>query len=221
MLLWSGSKWHRSVRELVRKRGCLVLEWREEGRCWRARGPFRAPARSRATLRSPMLDLKAKLASAGLVSKEDIARAEQAKAKAKSKRKGKGKGRGKSKGPAAKGGVRRLNVAALEGAPKNELYDAVRRWVDKARLDARGMPTESSKAFHFAEVTGRVGRLMLEPALAKEIEQSRAAVVAYMSNSGLAHAVVPAAGAADIASLNEEWLRVLPSDSRAGKIVKP
>ncbi len=161
-----------------------------------------------------MLDLKAKLASAGLVSQDDIARAE---AQKKNRKKGKRK---KKSGAPGKAGVRPLNVAALKDVKKGELYDAVRRWVDKTRLDPRGVPSESCAPFHFPQIDGRVGRLMMEPALSKRIQAGEAAVIAFMSNSGLAHAVVPAAGARDLASLKPEWLRVLPGDDRAGSIVK-
>lgn len=170
-----------------------------------------------------MLDLKAKLASAGLVSQADIDRVD---AKKKSRGKGKGKGKGgpgKGKGGPGKGKaqVRPLDVAALKEAPTGEFYDAVRRWVTKARLDRQGgTPSERCKPFHFAEIGGRVGRLTIEPELAQRVQASDAAVIAFMSNSGLAHAVVPAAGARDIATLKEEWLRFLPSDPRAGKIIK-
>ncbi len=160
-----------------------------------------------------MLDLKAKLASAGLVSQADIDRVDAKKKKGKGKRKGGGQSPGKP-------GVPSLNLAALKEASKGEFYDAVRRWVDKARLDPRGIPSERSQTFHFPEITGRVGRLMIEPELSKQIQDGKAAVIAFMSNSGLAHAVVPAAGARDLASVKEEWLRVLPSDPRAGKITK-
>lgn len=160
-----------------------------------------------------MLDLKAKLASAGLVSQKDIDRVEAKKKRGKRKKKGKGGGPGKP-------GVRPLDVKGLEGAKKGELYDAVRRWVEKARLDRLGIPSERSEPFHFPEIAGRVGRLMIEPELSKRIQAGEAAVIAFMSNSGLAHAVVPAAGARDVATLKEEWLRVLPNDPRAGKIIK-
>lgn len=164
-----------------------------------------------------MLDLKAKLASAGLVSQADIDRVDAKKKKGKGKRKGKGKG----KGSPGKSSVRPLNVAALKDAPTGEFYDAVRRWVTQSRLDRQGgVPSERCKPFHFPEIAGRVGRLMIEPELAEKVQSGEAAVVAFMSNSGLGHAVVPAAGARDIASLKEEWLRFLPSDPRAGQIIK-
>lgn len=167
-----------------------------------------------------MLDLKAKLASAGLVTQDEIARVDAEKAKAKAQRKNRGKGKGKSKGKGRGRGAPGLDVKALsaEGVSKGEMYAAVRRWVDKVRLDARGVPTESAKAFHFPQLTGRIGRLTMEPGVAKQVERGEAGLIAYMSNSGLAHAVVPAAGARDIASLKEEWLRVLAGDERAGRI---
>ena len=168
-----------------------------------------------------MLDLKAKLASAGLVSQADIDRVDANKKKSQSKSKSKGKGRGKGKGGPGKSQARALDVAALKEAPTGEFYDAVRRWVAKARLDRQGgVPGEHCKPFHFAEISGRVGRLTIEPKLAEQVQAGEAAVIAFMSNSGLAHAVVPAAGARDIATLKEEWLRFLPSDPRAGKIIK-
>ncbi len=165
-----------------------------------------------------MLDLKAKLASAGLVSQTDIDRVESKKKKKKGKRKKKPKGGGP--GGVQRGAVRPLDVEALQAAGKGELYDAVRRWVDKARLDRQGIPSERCEPFHFPEIAGRVGRLMIEPELAKRIQAGEAGVIAFMSNAGLAHAVVPAAGARDVATLKEEWLRVLPSDPRAGQIIK-
>ncbi len=165
-----------------------------------------------------MLDLKAKLASAGLVSQADIDRVD---AKKKSKGKGKGKGKRKGKGGPGKSQVRPLNVAALKDAPTGEFYDAVRRWVTQSRLDRQGgVPSERSKPFHFPEIAGKIGRLTIEPELAERVQAGEAAVIAFMSNSGLAHAVVPAAGARDIATLKEEWLRFLPSDPRAGQIIK-
>lgn len=165
-----------------------------------------------------MLDLKAKLASAGLISQADIDRVD---AKKKSKGKSRGKGKGKGKGGPGKSQVRSLNVAALKDAPTGELYDAVRRWVTQSRLDRQGgVPSERCKPFHFPEIAGKIGRLTIEPKLAQQVQSGEAAVIAFMSNSGLAHAVVPAAGARDIATLKEEWLRFLPSDPRAGKIIK-
>lgn len=163
-----------------------------------------------------MLDLKAKLAAAGLVSKEDIAKAEAA------RNRPRGGGGGK---PAAAPAAPRppgLPVASLRGKPKGEIYDAVRRFVDKVRLDVVGvLPTEAAEAFHFPAPTGRIGRLTLEPDVAAQVRDGAAAIVSYMSNHGLAHAVVPAQGGREIAEVMPLWLRVLAGDERAGQTEKP
>lgn len=174
-------------------------------------------AAGRCYTRKDMLDLKAKLASAGLVTPEDIERVE----KSKNKRKNKSKG---SKGVARKQGTDSvgLSVSKLMGKPKAEVYEAVRRWVDKVRLDRAGsIPSETAQTFHFAEASGKVGRLYLEPAVIDSLRKGEAGVIAYMSNHGLAHAVVPSAGAAAIGELNQMWLRMLEGDARAGQIERP
>ena len=162
-----------------------------------------------------MLDLKAKLAAAGLVSKEDIAKAEAA------RNRPRGGGGGKPTAPAAPRPPG-LPVASLRGKPKGEIYDAVRRFVEKVRLDVVGvLPTEAAEAFHFPAPTGRIGRLTLEPDVAAQVRDGAAAIVSYMSNHGLAHAVVPAQGGREIAEVMPLWLRVLAGDDRAGQTEKP
>jgi hypothetical protein len=152
-----------------------------------------------------MLDLKAKLASAGLVSAEDIERVEKARKK------------GKRKPPAAKPPTSPL--AALRDKPRAEIYEGVRRWVDRVRLDTvGGMPGADARVYHFPEASGRIGRLVLEPEVGAMLEKGDAGIVAFMSNHGLAHAVVPADGARAVADLMPSWLRVLDGDARAGKI---
>ena len=162
-----------------------------------------------------MLDLKAKLASAGLVSQNDIERVEKEKAKKKARKKAK-------RGGKAKGDDIDKVVASLKDKPKGEAYDAIRSWVDRVRLDASSnVPSPTAKTFHFAESSGKVGRLYLEPKVVEQIEKGQAGVVAYMSNHGLAHAVVPAADARGIGTLFPLWLRTLQGDERAGKLDKP
>lgn len=154
-----------------------------------------------------MLDLKAKLAAAGLVSKEDVERAE---------RRAQGRKGGK---PAAPRGpeVPRLGAAALQGKGKGEIYDAVRRFVDRVRLDPVGAaPSEAAATYHFPQATGKIGRLVLEPDVVAQLGDGRAGLVSFMSNHGLAHAVVPAGCAREIADVMPLWLRVLTGDDRAG-----
>ena len=172
-----------------------------------------------------MLDLKAKLASAGLVSKEDVERVEREKKSRGRSRSAPGKGKGKSagssrpRGPDAESG---LPVTKLRDKPKGEIYAGVRSWVDKARLDpATGMPGETAQPYHFARADGKIGRLVLEPELITALQSGSAGLIAYMSNHGLAHAVVPAVGARAVAEIFPEWLRVLEGDARAGQLVRP
>lgn len=176
-----------------------------------------------------MLDLKAKLAAAGLVSKADIANAEASR----NRPGGRGPGdRGPGgRGPGSASSSRStpaaprqsgLPIAALRGKPKGEIYDTVRRFVERVRLDIVGVPpTEAAEPFHFPAPTGRVGRLMLEPDVAAGVRDGTAALVSYMSNHGLAHAVVPADAGRDIAEVMPLWLRMLLDDPRAGQIEKP
>jgi hypothetical protein len=171
-----------------------------------------------------MLDLKAKLASAGLVSKEDVERVEREKARTRSgQRKNKSDPRARSRPNAhGRGGESGLPVGTLAGKPKGEIYAAVRSWVDKVRLDPpNGTPGETAQPFHFARVDGKIGRLVLEPQVIETLQAGSAGLIAFMSNHGLAHAVVPAAGARAVAELFPEWLRVLEGDERAGVVVRP
>jgi hypothetical protein len=164
-----------------------------------------------------MLDLKAKLASAGLVSAEDIERVERSKQRRRERgRSGKAEPGSREEDPEA--AIARL-VASLRDRPKGEIYETVRRWVDRVRLDSGARtPSATASTFHFPEHTGKIGRLVLEPELVGRLERAEAGVVAFMSNHGLAHAVVPAVDARGIASLMPHWLRVLAGDPRAGAL---
>ncbi len=155
-----------------------------------------------------MLDLKAKLAAAGLVTKEDVERAERGR-----------KGKQASSAKPAQDKRPRLPVKQLRGKPKGEIYDAVRRFVERVREDdPSAPPSDTARTFHFPTALGKAGRLVLEPDLATKIEGGDSAVVAFMSNHGLAHAVVPAAAGVEIAEIMPLWLRVLVGDDRAGKL---
>jgi hypothetical protein len=165
-----------------------------------------------------MLDLKAKLAAAGLVTKEDIERAEKPGAGKGKRRGGRERAAGKGEGAAARGGAPRLAVGSLRKQSKGEQYDAVRRFIEKVRLDdpAR-LPTEHARAFHFSTAKGQIGRLVLEPDVLAGLQDGSSGLVAYMSNHGLAHTVVPAAAARDLAELFPLWLRVLEGHPAAGR----
>ena len=166
-----------------------------------------------------MLDLKAKLAAAGLVTKEDIERADKPGAGGKGKRRG-GRERtpGKGDGAGPRGGAPRLAVASLRKGGKGEQYEAIRRFIERVRLyDPARPPTEHAQTFHFSTAKGQIGRLVLEPDVLAGLQDGSSGLVAYMSNHGLAHTVVPATAARDIAELFPLWLRVLKGHSGAGR----
>ncbi len=164
-----------------------------------------------------MLDLKAKLAAAGLVTKEDVEKAERKEAERRAKKAGK-KAPSQPRAPEEP----RLAVAKLRDKPKGEVYDAVRKVVDRVRLDPSGAaPSEAAAAYHFPQATGKIGRLVLEPAVVASLGDGSAGLISFMSNHGLAHAVVPAAIARDVAELMPLWLRVLAGDDRAGALASP
>lgn len=173
-----------------------------------------------------MLDLKSKLAAAGLVTQKDIERVDKDKGGAKKKaRRGTNQPRGKgggASGAAARGGVPRLAVATLRTQPKGEQYDAVRRFIERVRLDDPARPpTEQAQTFHFTTAKGQIGRLVLEPEVLGWVQEGSAGVVAYMSNHGVAHAVAPAAAARELAELFPLWLRVLKGHPGAGQTEAP
>lgn len=170
-----------------------------------------------------MLDLKSKLAAAGLVTQADIERVDEAKARKHERRQGRG-GRGQggdggSKPAAGRGGAPRLAVATLRTRAKGEQYDAVRRFIERVRLDDPARPpTDQAQTFHFPTAKGQIGRLVLEPDVLGWVREGTAGVVAYMGNHGLAHAIVPAAAARELAELFPLWLRVLEGHPEAGRI---
>lgn len=153
-----------------------------------------------------MLDLKAKLAAAGLVTQEQVAAAERKETRKKAPP--------RPEAP-ARGG---LDLPALKKAGKGELYDVTRRAVERARLDPAGAtPSERASAFHFTTAAGQLARLILEPELHEALVEGRAAITAFMGHHGLAHAVVPRALAEDLAALMPLWLRVCKDHPGAGQ----
>lgn len=163
-----------------------------------------------------MLDLKAKLAAAGLVTQEQIAAAERKKAGKKGPAAG-------ERPPAAPAKPRSgFDVPALKKAGKAEIYEAVRRVVDRTRLDpAAGLPGERAEAFHFTTQAGQLSRLVLEPEVRDQVVGGEAGIVAYMGHHGLAHCVVPRVVAEDLAEFMPLWLRVLKDHPQAGQLAPP
>lgn len=167
-----------------------------------------------------MLDLKAKLLQAGLVTEEQVSQVESAEAAERERRaaarqgkKQKGGGGGKPKGtasPASEQERWERRVAELREAPKSDQYDAIRGWVQRTRLDqAKGLPSENADRFHFTKHDGHISWLTLEPDLKQQLSEGKAGIIAFMSHNGLAHCVVPKDVAADVGKVKPEWVRHL------------
>jgi hypothetical protein len=189
-----------------------------------------------------MLDLKAKLAAAGLVSAADVAAAERKGSRAPTSPKGQDR-KASSQGPparperqpdranrdnppraaATKQPARTgLDVVALKRGGKGEAYDAIRRAVERARLDPlRAIPGEHASAFHFTTASGQLSRLMLEPDAHAGLADGSAGIIAFMSHHGLAHCVVPRALAEAVHEVFPLWLRVLHGHPGAGQQEAP
>jgi hypothetical protein len=157
-----------------------------------------------------MLDLKAKLAAAGLVTDKEIEDAQKRRpSKSSRPSHGSSKSSTRSNGPRPNKGPKKapkLDVASVTAQPRGEQYVEVRRVVEATRLDAAGpAPSERARAFHFPKPDGTVGRLFVEAAAADALEGGRAKIVGYMSNHGVAHAVVPTAVADAVVQIFPEW----------------
>jgi hypothetical protein len=162
-----------------------------------------------------MLDLKAKLAAAGLVSPTDIAASERKQKPPAKQTRPNAKPEKPAKPPPPKSG---LDVPALRSASKGESYDAIRRAVDRQRLDVSALPPADAEPFHFTTARGQLSRLVLPPAIHRQLQSGEAGISAFMSHHGLAHAVVPRPLAEAIAELFPLWLRTLQGHPGAGQL---
>jgi len=192
-----------------------------------------------------MLDLKAKLAAAGLVTAADVAAVERKSTGPK----GQDRKASRDHSPRSNSGTRSstprdagprgdrpsgsagkpnlaskpgLDTVALKRAGKGEAYDAIRRAVDRSRLDAAlAIPGEHAETFHFTTATGQLSRLMLEPDVRTKLAEGDAGIIAFMSHHGLAHSVVPRPLATAVAEVFPLWLRVLKDHPAAGQLEPP
>jgi hypothetical protein len=185
-----------------------------------------------------MLDLKAKLLAAGVVTADHVKRVEdeeaQKKAKAKEMRERKereriermeraatrasGKDRRDDDDPDEKRARRehewneaqrwRTRLDALKAAGKSDQYEAIRGWVMRDRLDNAKI-TDAAVRFHFAKEDGAVAHLTVEPDVQAQLTAGSAAVVAFMGYNGLEHAVVTKSVADDVRAIRPDWLRHL------------
>jgi hypothetical protein len=157
-----------------------------------------------------VLDLKAKLAAAGVVTDDQVRRLEENEAR---KRQAK-----KTRRPAPKRGP--VDVEGLRAVNKGEAYLQIRRLVQKHRRDAAEniVPSADATTFSFVDASGRLRQLLLEPDVHRAVVEGKAAISAYMSNNGLAHCVLPRGIALDLAKVFPLWLRKLTGHPEAGKV---
>lgn len=151
-----------------------------------------------------MFDLKAKLLEKGLVTKEqaDKATAEQKREKQ------------KGAGPVVSESdflekERKKTLATLKAQTKAEQYVTIRKWVDINRLDKAAHISLDCEKFFLHTKDNQVTWLTLKKEVIEEIKSGRAGVIAYMSNHGLTHAVVPRDIAEDVFAVFPDWLKVL------------
>lgn len=179
-----------------------------------------------------MLDLKAKLLAAGLVTQDQVKKVEDEEADKKRKaqerkdahraREGGAKGRRDGKGrdaderfaardhKAEEAQRWRKRLDELKAAGKAEQYEVVRGWVDRHRVDNKtAVPSEEASRFHFARADGTIGHITLEPDVQQRLASGEAGIIAFMGHNGLEHAVVPADLARDVLHVKPEWLRAL------------
>lgn len=170
-----------------------------------------------------MFDLKSKLLEAGLVTEKQAAAAKKKPQKQYKKPKGKFKKPPRSSGVANfEEHSRGKMVSGLKSQSKNEQYDTIRKWVDRNRLDKQQkILEEGSEKFFFQKMDGNVTWLTLSAELHSKLNDGQAGIMAYMSNHGLTHCVIPKDIAEDAAQVFPYWLRVLKGHDGAGQVEKP
>lgn len=149
-----------------------------------------------------MFDLKAKLLAKGLVTKEQVEKIDAEKVEAKSSHK-----RRQNTDFLTK--ERKLVLDNLLAQNKAEQYLIIRKWVDVNRLDKGLLNLDASEKFFITAKDNSVSWLSLNSDVIEAIKNGSAGVIAYMSNHGLTHAVVPREIAEDVGAVFPDWLKVL------------
>ncbi len=159
-----------------------------------------------------MLDLKAQLLKAGLVTEAQVEKAEsdQQASRASRPEKKKGKGPAGKRPPASEEERWARRVEQLKAAPKSEQYEVIRGWVQRTRIDSpKGLPSDEAERFHFAKHDGHIAWLTLEPAVKKQLSEGEAGIIGFMSHNGLTYCVVPKDAAHDVGKVRPDWVRHL------------
>lgn len=179
-----------------------------------------------------MLDLKAKLLAAGLVTAAQVKKVEDEEATLKTRRQQHRDAPARAEARPERGPAKqrdeddpdekrarrehewnqaqrwRQRLEQLQLAGKSEQYEAVRGWVMKDRLDNKVI-TEAALRFHFVKQDGAMSHLTIEPDVQLRLTEGTAGVVAFMGYNGFEHAVVPRDVAADVRVVRAEWVRHL------------
>lgn len=168
-----------------------------------------------------MLDLKAKLLAAGVVTEKQIKNFDQNEEqkrernkKNKSEKQKKKRGRAQSSAKNEVGldekALWERRIQKLQNAGKSEQYETIRNWVERERLDSpKKMQSEEAERFHFSKPDGGITWITLEPSERERIKSGQAGIIAFMSHNGLSHCVVPREVALDVHQIHPEWLRKL------------
>lgn len=146
-----------------------------------------------------MFDLKEKLLAKGLVTKDQVAKAERDHA---------------SKKPTKKNYVdadRQKSLNQLRSLCKNDQYDLIRRWVLNNRLDKTSI--DATEKFFF-DIDGQVSWLSVTPPVAEQIKNGVAGIIAFYGHHGLSHAAVPRDIVEDVGQVFPTWIRIL-NDEKA------
>ncbi len=186
-----------------------------------------------------MLDLKAQLAAAGLVTQEQVKAIDEEKereraaklAKAEARRaasqnrgqnqrnhsphkahSNKKPGQNRSKNTRNNRGAKQERKGPdLKAMGRGEAYDRIRKIVAHSRLDdkERTIPLPDDQTFNFVTAGGTIGRLYLTEETVTSLKQGKTAISSFMSNHGLSHCVLPKAVALELAEVFPLWLRHL------------
>lgn len=145
-----------------------------------------------------MFDLKAKLLAQGLVTKEQVEKAEKEITRPKIHAVDNFDER-----------ERKKTLLQLKSQPKSDQYITIRKWVDFNRLDKESLVNLDCEKFFITTKDNQMTWLTLPKSVIEQIAQGKAGVISYMSNHGLTHAVVPRDIAEDVGELFPDWLKVL------------
>jgi hypothetical protein len=152
-----------------------------------------------------MFDLKAKLLEKGLVTKEQVQKIDQEK----QNKKFSNKSERINNETDITARERAKALLQLKSSDKNEQYLIVRKWVDFNRRDRAADISLDCEKFFIPAKDGQITWLTLKKEIIEEIKNGHLGVIAYMSNHGLTHAVVPRDIAEDIGEVFPDWLKVL------------